>query len=153
MLPAFLRILLGRISMTNRSWQGKRPAIPESSPAQISDRTATSDLKGTRFRMASPRRRSDSESPKNVRIDLTSAMEAHRTLTRRDSTSSSPTTLLPAPRLSPTLTRSFDPHDLDAQERQRAMDVDSAMQLCESRILRHAGLLLTASSLVPKSSG
>ncbi|KAG9015487.1 CorA metal ion transporter [Tulasnella sp. JGI-2019a] len=37
------------------------------------------------------------------------------------------------PRLSPTLTRTFDMNDVEARERQRAMDVDSAMQLSRAR--------------------
>ncbi|KAG8856797.1 CorA metal ion transporter [Tulasnella sp. 330] len=37
------------------------------------------------------------------------------------------------PRLSPTLTRTFDVNDAEARERQRAMDVDSAMQLSRAR--------------------
>lgn len=36
-------------------------------------------------------------------------------------------------RHSPTLTRQHDPHDPEAQERQRTMDVDSAMQLSRAR--------------------
>lgn len=36
-------------------------------------------------------------------------------------------------RNSPTLTRSFDPNDPDARERQRTMDVDMALQLCRAR--------------------
>lgn len=37
------------------------------------------------------------------------------------------------PRLSPTLARSFDPHDPQVLERQRTMDVDMAMQLSMAR--------------------
>ncbi|KIJ69806.1 hypothetical protein HYDPIDRAFT_77280 [Hydnomerulius pinastri MD-312] len=37
------------------------------------------------------------------------------------------------PRLSPTLTRSFDPNDPDARERQRTMDVDMALHLSRAR--------------------
>jgi len=37
-------------------------------------------------------------------------------------------------KLSPTLTRSYDHNDLEHLERQRTMDADFAMQLCESEV-------------------
>lgn len=41
--------------------------------------------------------------------------------------------LIPRPRLSPTLTRSYNPNDPDVRERQRAMDADMAMHLSRAR--------------------
>lgn len=41
--------------------------------------------------------------------------------------------LIPRPRLSPTLARSYNPNDPDVRERQRAMDVDMAIHLSRAR--------------------
>ncbi|KAI0747443.1 hypothetical protein BC629DRAFT_1298582, partial [Irpex lacteus] len=43
------------------------------------------------------------------------------------------------PRLSPTLTRSYNPNDPDVRERQRAMDVDMALHLSRARSNTVAG--------------
>ncbi|KAG8894828.1 CorA metal ion transporter, partial [Tulasnella sp. 403] len=77
--------------------------------------------------MSSPHRRSPSGSPRTVRIDPNVDL-THRPLVRSPSETSQH-----GPRLSPTLTRGFDTSDVDARERQREMDVDSAMQLSRAR--------------------
>lgn len=49
------------------------------------------------------------------------------------------------PRLSPTLSRSYNPHDPDARERQRTMDADMAMQLSRAR----SGTIVMPSPITP----
>lgn len=77
---------------------------------------------------------SHKESPRTIRIDPAAINERNHARTLSGGSSHSPAIAVTGPRLSPTLTRSFDTGDADARERQRAMDVDSAMQLCENRV-------------------
>ncbi|KAI0921030.1 hypothetical protein AcW2_006134 [Taiwanofungus camphoratus] len=52
---------------------------------------------------------------------------------RRRGSNSDVTDSPPRPRLSPTLTRSFNPNDPEARERQRTLDADMAIQLSRAR--------------------
>jgi magnesium transporter len=70
-----------------------------------------------------------STSPKTIRghSDHSHSPVRHRTSVGDENDLSS------RPRLSPTLTRSYNPNDPDVRERQRAMDVDMALHLSRAR--------------------
>ena len=73
-----------------------------------------------------------SSSPsRSLRIDIDSSRPNHRA--GSGSTTFADDPQLNHPRLSPTLMRTYDPHDPEVQERQRTMDVDSALQLSRAR--------------------
>ncbi len=67
-----------------------------------------------------------SSSPRAVRTD-------HSPIRRRQSVGSEINEASSRPRLSPTLSRTYNPNDPDARERQRTMDADMAMQLSRAR--------------------
>lgn len=70
-----------------------------------------------------------STSPKTIRGN---SEHSHSPVRHRGSVSEE-TDLIPRARMSPTLTRSYNPNDPDVRERQRAMDADMAMQLSRAR--------------------
>ncbi|OBZ70149.1 hypothetical protein A0H81_09725 [Grifola frondosa] len=57
----------------------------------------------------------------------------HSPVRLRQSTGSDSNDLSPRARLSPTLSRSYNPNDPDVRERQRTMDADMAIQLSRAR--------------------
>ncbi|KAF9236220.1 hypothetical protein BU15DRAFT_77194 [Melanogaster broomeanus] len=63
------------------------------------------------------------------------SLRGHSPVRRRGDTSSQTDSIEPTTRArrSPTLARSFDPHDPEARERQRTMDVDMALHLSRAR--------------------
>lgn len=65
-------------------------------------------------------------SPRGLRAD-------HSPIRRRQSVGSEINEASSRPRLSPTLSRAYNPNDPDARERQRTMDADMAMQLSRIR--------------------
>ncbi|KAI0722324.1 hypothetical protein C8T65DRAFT_526594, partial [Cerioporus squamosus] len=67
-----------------------------------------------------------SSSPRPIRTD-------HSPVRRRQSVGSETNEASTRPRLSPTLSRSYNPNDPDARERQRTMDADMAMHLSRAR--------------------
>ncbi|KAH9899518.1 hypothetical protein C8Q73DRAFT_627169, partial [Cubamyces lactineus] len=67
-----------------------------------------------------------SSSPRQIRPD-------HSPIRRRQSSGSEINEPSSRPRLSPTLSRSYNPNDPDARERQRTMDADMAIQLSRAR--------------------
>ncbi|KAI9000695.1 hypothetical protein BD414DRAFT_372466, partial [Trametes punicea] len=67
-----------------------------------------------------------SSSPRQIRPD-------HSPIRRRQSTGSEINEPSSRPRLSPTLSRSYNPNDPEARERQRAMDADMALHLSRAR--------------------
>ena len=69
----------------------------------------------------------------NVFSASPASLRGHSPLRRRDSVNSGDANEPNRPRLSPVLSRSFDPNDPEARERQRTMDVDMAMQLQRAR--------------------
>jgi magnesium transporter len=80
------------------------------------------------------------DSPVRLRTDSPARMRTDSPVRRRRSTSTvhdpasdSASASTTRPRLSPTLTRSFNPHDPDARERQRTLDVDMAMHMARAR--------------------
>ncbi|KAI0775904.1 hypothetical protein BD413DRAFT_456824, partial [Trametes elegans] len=76
-----------------------------------------------------------SSSPRQVRTD-------HSPIRRRQSNGSD---INDRPRLSPTLSRSYNPNDPDARERQRTMDADMAIQLSRAR----SGTVVISSPVTP----
>ncbi|KDQ08860.1 hypothetical protein BOTBODRAFT_37558 [Botryobasidium botryosum FD-172 SS1] len=68
-----------------------------------------------------------STSPRSIRIDTNELPpRTHRGNSMEDTSHNHP-------RLSPTISRGYDPNDPDARERQRTMDADSAMLLARAR--------------------
>ncbi|KAH9855009.1 hypothetical protein C2E23DRAFT_705677, partial [Lenzites betulinus] len=79
-----------------------------------------------------------SSSPRQIKAD-------HSPVRRRRSSGSEINEPSSRPRLSPTLSRSYNPHDPDARERQRTMDADMAMQLSRAR----SGTIVIPSPVTP----
>lgn len=79
-----------------------------------------------------------SSSPRQARAD-------HSPIRHRQSSGSEINEPSSRPRLSPTLSRSYNPHDPDARERQRTMDADMAMQLSRAR----SGTVVMPSPITP----
>ncbi len=86
-----------------------------------------------------------SVSPKTIRG---TSEHSHSPVRHRASTGSD-TDNLSRPRLSPTLTRSFNPNDPDVRERQRTMDADMAMHLSRAR----SNTLVVSSPISPSPPG
>ncbi|KAI0677216.1 hypothetical protein C8Q78DRAFT_940167, partial [Trametes maxima] len=79
-----------------------------------------------------------SSSPRQIRTD-------HSPVRRRKSNGSEINEPSSRPRLSPTLSRSYNPNDPDARERQRTMDADMAIQLSRAR----SGTVVLPSPVTP----
>ncbi|KAI0638525.1 hypothetical protein C8Q77DRAFT_1048494, partial [Trametes polyzona] len=79
-----------------------------------------------------------SSSPRQIRTD-------HSPVRHRQSSGSEINEPSSRPRLSPTLSRSYNPNDPDARERQRTMDADMAMQLSRAR----SGTVVMPSPVTP----
>ncbi|KAI0774605.1 hypothetical protein C8Q74DRAFT_1178386, partial [Fomes fomentarius] len=79
-----------------------------------------------------------SSSPRPTRTD-------HSPIRRRQSIGSEINEASSRPRLSPTLSRSHNPNDPDARERQRTMDADMAIQLSRAR----SGTIVMPSPVAP----
>ena len=79
-----------------------------------------------------------SSSPRPVRTD-------HSPVRRRQSVGSEINEASSRPRLSPTLSRSYNPNDPEARERQRTMDADMAIQISRAR----SGTVVLSSPIAP----
>ncbi|KAI0832765.1 hypothetical protein BC628DRAFT_1305652, partial [Trametes gibbosa] len=81
-----------------------------------------------------------SSSPRQIKTD-------HSPVRHRQNSGSEINEPSSRPRLSPTLSRSYNPNDPDARERQRTMDADMAMQLSRAR----SGTIVISSPVTPPS--